>query len=196
MLVTSSDVRTPKIVQMLSNSSVELAWWMEGSQDQFRISGKARIVPAPDTAFHNMTSTLHSLGTASLNEGGEAERDDGGGCRDSQGKYDWEKKRKEVFEAMKPGMKATWCAPAAPGSRISSHDEANKWRCTGPYLNEIKTDEERKNYETALSNFAMVVIEPTQVDWVQLGEHPNRRTLFTRKDEQDRSHWVEEILIA
>ena len=49
--------------------------------------------------------------------------------------------------------------------------------------------------QIALGNFAMVIFEPTQVDWVQLGEHPNRRTLFTRKDEQGGTHWVEEILV-
>ena len=195
MLITSSDVRAPKVVQMLSNSSVELAWWMEGSQDQFRISGTAHVIPPPDHALHGVVDASRSLVIAALNEGGETERKDGGDGRDSQGKYDWESKRKEVFEAMKPAMKASWCVPVAPGSHIPSYDEPKKWPSEVPNFDDLKTDEDKKNYQTALSNFAMVVVEPTQIDWVQLGEKPNRRTLFMRKDEQEGSHWVEEILV-
>lgn len=167
---------------------------MDGSQDQFRISGKACVVPPPDNPFHTMTLIPRSLATSALDEGGEAEREDSGDGRDAQGKYDWEKKRKEAFEAMKPEMKASWCSPVAPGSQTPSYDEPNKWPSSIPNLKDLKTDADRKNYETALSKFSMIIIEPLQIDWVQLGEKPNRRTLFTRRDEQHGSHWSEEIL--
>jgi pyridoxamine 5'-phosphate oxidase len=194
LLVTSSDVRAPKVTQMFSNTSVEICWWMEGSQDQFRISGKATVVPPPDNALHNLMPSSNSLALSELNSSGEAERDDGSECR-LLGKYDWEKKRKEVFEGMKPAMKASWLTPKAPGSQMSSYDEPNTWRTEIPSFNELKTEEEKANYAFALDNFAMIVIEPLKIDWVQLGEHPNRRTLFTRKDESGGSIWVEDILV-
>lgn len=196
-MITSSDVRAPKVVQLLSNTAVELAWWMEGSQDQFRISGKARVVAPPDHSLSTVSgSETHSAVIAALNQGGEAEREDGSDGLDATSRsFDWEKKRREVFDDMKPGMKGTWVAPKAPGSPMASYDEPNSWRCTIPKWEEIKTDEERKNYQIALGNFAMILIEPLQVDWVQLGEHPNRRTLFTRKDEQGGSSWLEAIVV-
>ena len=193
LLITSSDVRAPKVTQMLTNPSLEIAWWMEGTQDQFRISGKVFVIPPPDNAFHTMKSTQHGLTMRTLDDSGE-ERDDGENCVSELGKFDWEKKRREVFEDMSPGMKATWCAPIAPGSKIPSYDEPNKWREPVPYFKDIKTDEERERYETALGNFALLLIEPVKIDWVQLGEHPNRRTIFTRKDESDGTKWDEAIV--
>jgi pyridoxamine 5'-phosphate oxidase len=188
LFITSSDVRAPKVVQMLSNTTVEVCWWMEGSQDQFRILSKALVVPPPDHPLREVQSELAALKV--LDEVGE-EREDG---RDQDGKFDWEKKRREVFEGMKPAMKASWCSPVAPGTPIPSYDEPSKWPREVPNLEDLKTEEDKKNYEFALSNFALVVFEPLNIDWVQLGEHPNRRTLFTRKGAVEDVKWDEEIV--
>ena len=195
LLVTSSDVRAPKIVQMLSNATVELCWWMEGSSDQFRIQAKAHVVPPPDHPLRNV-ATHAQLSTAKAFDEEVEEREDGETLKGADGKYDWEKKRREVFEAMKPQMKASWCAPVAPGSPIASYDvpTKEKWPTEVPNLEDLKTEEDKKNYETALSNFAMIIFEPSRIDWCQLGETPNRRTLFTRKDVLDGSKWEEQIV--
>lgn len=193
LFVTSSDVRSPKVVQMLSNSTVEVCWWMEGSNDQFRIQAKAFVVPSPDHALRDVAPQLFA--TRALDEAGE-EREDGESLKRTDGKYDWEKKRREMFEAMKPPMKASWCAPLAPGSPIASYDvpTKEKWPTEVPNLKDLKTEEDKKNYEFALSNFAMVIFEPARIDWIQLGESPNRRTLFVRKDFADGFEWEEQIL--
>ncbi|GJE99747.1 pyridoxamine 5'-phosphate oxidase-domain-containing protein [Phanerochaete sordida] len=194
LLVSSSDVRAPKVVQMLSNTTVELCWWMEGSSDQFRIQAKAHVVTPPDHALRGVSSQLPSV--RALDEGGE-EREDNETLLEKGGKYDWEKKRRETFEAMKPPMKASWCVPHAPGSRMASYDTPTReqWPTEVPDFADLKTDQDKKNYEFALSNFAMVVFEPTRVDWVQLGESPNRRTLFTRTDFAGGMEWEEQILV-
>lgn len=189
---------------MLANKRVELAWWMEGSQDQFRISGTAYVVGPPSTGVSSVPDGSSSSAVAALDEGGE-DSSDSDSSKDPEpsahstsfaapGTFDWEQKRRDVFEAMKPGMKATWCAPVAPGSSIASYDVPNSWRSTVPHLHELKTDEEKRNYEAALGNFALVVVEPTKVDWVQLGERPNRRTLFVRR-EGGGEGWDEQILV-
>ncbi|EKM61832.1 uncharacterized protein PHACADRAFT_248698 [Phanerochaete carnosa HHB-10118-sp] len=194
LLVTSSDVRAPKIVQMLSNATVELCWWMEGSNDQFRIQAKAFVVSPPDHALRSVSPQLFAA--QALDEAGE-EREDGENMRAPDGKYDWERKRREVFEAMKPQMKASWCAPLTPGSPMASYDVPTKehWPTEVPNFEDLKTHEDRKNYGLTLSNFAMIVFEPARVDWVQLGESPNRRTLFTRKDFADGFEWEEQIVV-
>ncbi len=186
LLMTSTDARSPKVVQMLSTPSVELAWWMEGSQDQFRISGRAFIVPPPDHAFHIMSDVPRGTALAVLDEKGE-EGQEGG-------KFDWEKKRREVFASMKPEMKASWCIPVAPGSIIPSYDEVKKWPNSVPNIDEASTAEDKNNWNEALSNFVLMVIEPVQVDWVQLAPRPNRRTRFSRTDDAV-FEWIEDILV-
>lgn len=166
---------------------------MEGSQDQFRMISRACVIPPPDDALKNVALESKGPSVSALDEVGEDREVDGDGMG-ADGKYDWEQKRKEVFEEMKPKMKASWCAPVAPGTPISSYDEPSKWPREVPNRKDLKTDEEKKNYETALSNFAMILFEPFQVDWIQLGEEPNRRTLFIRNDIGEVTKWEERIV--
>ena len=123
---------------------------------------------------------------AKLSEDGE----EGG----SGGKYDWEQKRRELFDAMSPYMRASWCRPP-PGSPISSYDDAKAWPKTVAKLGEAKTDEEKQNQAKALENFALVLIEPVDVDWVQLGVDPDRRTRFQREDKGGIVEWTETIAV-
>lgn len=166
---------------------------MEGSQDQFRMISRVCVIPPPDDALKNVALESKGPSVSALDEAGE-DREEGGDCRGTDGKYNWEQKRKEVFEDMKPKMKASWCAPVAPGTPISSYDTPSKWPREVPNRKDLKTEEEKKNYEIALSNFAMVLFEPFQVDWIQLGEEPNRRTLFIRKDIGEVTKWEERIV--
>lgn len=185
LFITSTDVRSPKVAQMRAHPSVEIVWWMEGSQDQFRIAGHVELVTSP---IHNRApGTLFPSGSAlsQLHSTG-AEGEDG----NDKGPYDWEKKRREVFDAMRPTMRATWARPVAPGSVIDSYDVPKDWTREVPSLEDAKTEEDKKNWHTAFTNFAMMLIEPSHIDWVQMGEKPNRRTLFTLTE----GKWKEEIL--
>ncbi|KAI0789451.1 pyridoxamine 5'-phosphate oxidase-domain-containing protein [Abortiporus biennis] len=184
ILITTTDVRSPKVTQMLSHPEIELAWWIAGSQDQFRISGTACIIPAPNHPFHIMQNIPSRSALATLTGSGEENEKE-------PGLYDWEKKRRDVFNNdMSRHMKAGWATPT-PGSVISSYDEGKSWPETLPKLEEAETEEDKKNLAIALSNFALIAIEPLEVDWVQLGITPNKRTKFTR----DGEIWLEEILV-
>jgi len=46
---------------------------------------------------------------------------------------------------------------------------------------EAQTEKEKELAELALSNYALIVIEPLNVDWPQMAIKPNRRTFFTRE---------------
>ncbi|OSD01186.1 hypothetical protein PYCCODRAFT_1392358 [Trametes coccinea BRFM310] len=178
LLLTSTDARTPKVLQLLANPAVELAWWMEGTQDQFRLSGFAHIVPAspaePDTSFRFAPIPADALALRTL----EAQA------------FDWEAKRLELFQQMSPGMRASWCVPGAPGSAIGSYEEQKEWPSQVPQ--EPQTEEDKKNAEMASKNFALMLIEPVSVDWVELGVKPNRRTIFTRRED---GGWTEQLAI-
>ncbi|KAH9829509.1 uncharacterized protein C8Q71DRAFT_408066 [Rhodofomes roseus] len=174
ILLTTTDVRTPKVSQIRGHPRVEITWWMGGSQDQWRIYGPVRLVPSPDVKIDSRSASQPSLALDRMDEQG----------------FDWEKKRLDVFDGMSAHMKASWCRPP-PGSTIKSYDEAKKWPQTVPKLGEAETDEDKRNQEQALRNFALVLVEAVEVDWVQLAEKPNQRTRFTRNGEE----WKEEIIV-
>jgi hypothetical protein len=88
-------------------------------------------------------------------------------------------------------MKASWCRPS-PGTKLEGgYEEAKKWPQDLPKLGEAETEEDKQNLETALGNFALVLIDPFEVDFVELGVIPNQRTVFARHGED----WVEEIVV-
>ncbi|KAF8204146.1 hypothetical protein K438DRAFT_1819155 [Mycena galopus ATCC 62051] len=172
LLLATTDIRTPKTAQMIANPHVQVVWWIDGSQEQYRFAGKAHIIPAPVHALHK--HFLHTVGP--LSEGGD---------------YDWEAKRIEVFKSMSPMMKASWCRPT-PGSRLEGgEDEAKKWpvKLEEP---EAGDEEGKRLWEMSLSNFALVIIEPQDVDYVELRPIPNRRTRFWRTSG---GVWNEEALV-
>ncbi|KAJ7157206.1 pyridoxamine 5'-phosphate oxidase-domain-containing protein [Mycena filopes] len=175
LLLATTDVRTPKTAQMIANPHVQVVWWISGAQEQYRIAGKAHIVPAPGHTLHK--HFVHPVGALT-----------GGG----QQSYDWEAKRLEVFKSMSPVMKASWCRPV-PGSRLEGGpDEAKKWPVK---LEEPQSDDDKEGkrlWEMSLANFALVVIEPQDVDYVELTPVPNQRTRFWRGP---KGVWDEEALV-
>ncbi|KAH9910495.1 uncharacterized protein BXZ73DRAFT_58361 [Epithele typhae] len=175
LLVTSTDAHTPKVTQLHASARVELCWWFPGTQDQFRIAGFAHVRPAPSPSAPAEPTPIPAGATAleTLRDGG----------------FDWDAKRREAFLAMSPGMRASWCAPDAPGSPLGSYEEQKGWPRSVPA--EPETEEDRKNWEMSLGNFALMLVEPVEVDWVELGVKPNRRTAFKREGEG----WVEQLVV-
>ncbi|KAF9055180.1 hypothetical protein BDZ89DRAFT_1124959 [Hymenopellis radicata] len=184
LLIMTTDSRTPKTSQIISNPHVQLAWWIEGTKEQFRIGGLASVIPAPTNGLykhflHSTKSALENSGICSLNKEG----------------FDWEKKRNEVFRGMSPVMKASWVRPVPGTPLVGGEEEANKWpvKLKEPDQNGIFDSEESKRlWELALSNFALVVVDPIDVDYVELAPIPNRRARFW-KDES--GQWQEEALV-
>ncbi|KAF9805423.1 hypothetical protein IEO21_09057 [Rhodonia placenta] len=174
VIITTTDIRTPKVWQLLAYGRTEICWWMAGSQDQFRIYGPVRVVRSPNARAEIRAPHIPSLALDRFDEQG----------------FDWEKKRLEVFDSMSAHMKASWCRPP-PGSVMESYDDAKKWPQTVPKLGEAESDEDKRNQEQALRNFSLILIEAVEVDWLQLGVHPNQRTRFVREEED----WAEQIIV-
>ncbi|KAF9260854.1 hypothetical protein L218DRAFT_962191 [Marasmius fiardii PR-910] len=175
LILSSTDIRTPKVEQIIANPNVEIAWWIEGTQEQFRISGIASVVSARDHLFYKHFE--EAIKNAGLNSGLRNMVDTD---------FDWEEKRREVFESMSAHMKASWCRPT-PGSVLTGGEEvAKRW----PVRVDKPGDEDggepsegnKRNWEVALGNFALVVVDPTEVDYVELGVIPNRRSQFWRNE--------------
>lgn len=174
LLLTTTDIRTPKTSQILLNPNIETVFWVENTQEQYRLTGQASIIPKPSHPYY-VHFNFDWPALVAL------EKED----------IDWEAKRIEVFDSLSGHLKASWCRPV-PGSKLEGgYEEAKKWPETLPKLGEEMSEADRKNLAIALGNFALVLIDPVAVDFVELGITPNQRTKFSREGET----WVEEILV-
>ncbi|KAG1902570.1 uncharacterized protein F5891DRAFT_143076 [Suillus fuscotomentosus] len=176
LLLTTTDIRTPKVAQIKSNPShrVEAHFWIKATNEQFRVSGHAAIYPSPELQ--------ENKGIEGVGEVYDAFR--------SQG-WDWEDERRRQFDSVGAHMRASWCRPI-PGSPMDSYSDAEKWPVTVAKPGEEGYD--AKNYEEARGNFALLLIDPIEVDYIELGVMPNRRTKFVRQESDD-ERWKEVILV-
>jgi len=159
VLVTTTDVRAPKVKQItLSSQKVELVWWFTDPMVQFRITGVAHILPNPS---HPLAS---SFPAARLSPSPD---------------FSWEEERFTTYKSKMGGvLRASFCRPV-PGTPIDNYDVGMEWPERLPVPGEEKTDEERALTKEALTNFALLVIEPNAVEYLELKPVPNRRTRWT-----------------
>lgn len=187
LLLSSTDIRTPKVKQLTTTPQAEVVWWIEGTKQQFRIIANIHIVPTPSHPLHS--NFKHNLSNAETGSALSLFKND-----------DWETRRTDMFKSMSANMKASWCRPL-PGSPLEGgQEEAKKWpeRIEEPKLGlpREEYDKAKRNWDTALGNFALVIIDPIEIDFVDLSSPPDRRTLFTKKKDAGHSDtWVEEELV-
>ncbi|KAF7799644.1 hypothetical protein EIP86_010884 [Pleurotus ostreatoroseus] len=187
LLFGSTYTRSAKVQDIIANPSVELSWLIEGTSNQFRVSGRAFVVPSPDNKlFEECAQKMkRSLALAVLESQGEEGKPEGEA-------FSWEALRLESFNSVPPTMRAKWCVADEPGTVLKSYEELSKYPVAVPPLERATTEEQKKNWQEAFNNFALVVIEPYQVEWLQLDERPNRKTVWTKTDEDE---WKEEIVL-
>ncbi|OCB89010.1 hypothetical protein A7U60_g3817 [Sanghuangporus baumii] len=190
ILLTTTDVRTSKATQLAENTHVELAWLLPKAQAQIRILGNAYIHPSPDFLLNGADSisgeekrTIENA-VAKLQSAFPAKELGGEG-------FDWEKERIERFDAAGGHMRASWARPV-PGSRLIDPGDAKESPETLPKSDE--TGDKKELVATALKNFALVIIDPLEVDYVEVGVMPNRRTRFFRESAGE-GGWKEEALV-
>lgn len=165
LLITTTDIRTPKAAQIRENPAVAAVFWFAKPGEQYRLTGRATIFPG---------SSMDGLAVDKSNKD----------------KKDWEKERKRIFNTVSGHLRASFARPI-PGTPIDSYDEAKKWPVRLPPL-----DEGGEEVEKAYKNFALIIIEPTEVDLVEFGGYENRefdqRTRFRR---DGNTKWDEQILV-
>ncbi|KAF8588562.1 hypothetical protein K439DRAFT_1384356 [Ramaria rubella] len=169
LLLATTDIRTPKAHQLHVNTSSEATFWFSKSNIQFRISAITHLLPHPSHSWN------------ALFPRDELSGDTG---------FDWEQHRLKMFDDMSAHLRASFVRPV-PGTPMESYDEAKKWPVTAPRRGETDGEEEERIVEQALNNFALVVLNPIEVDFLELGPIPNRRTKWTKKEEG----WEEQIVV-
>lgn len=79
-----------------------------------------------------------------------------------------------------------------PGLPLSSYDEGKHWATTVPKPSEAEGEEQESLVNQALDHFVLVVLDPTEIDLVELEPIPNRRTKWTKKSNNE---WTEQIVV-
>lgn len=174
-LVVTTDARTPKSIQLANDPSVEIAWWLAATQHQFRILGQAYILPSPKFSETSSSQFPFPADRLAPYPG-----------------FNWEDERVRQFRKLSPELRASFVRPV-PGTKLSEWDgkmEDLPQTLVEGY-DEANTDEEKKQLDQALHNFALIVIDPQEIDLVDLGSQPNVRTKWFRKNEQ----WQEEGVV-
>ncbi|OAX31210.1 hypothetical protein K503DRAFT_110193 [Rhizopogon vinicolor AM-OR11-026] len=176
LLLTTTDIRTSKVTQIKSSSNrrVEANFWIKATNEQFRISGRAAIYPSPKLSEQKGIEGVGEVYDAFKSQG-----------------WNWEDERRKQFDNIGAHMRASWCRPV-PGSPMNSYSDAEKWPVKVPKPEEEGYDADE--YEEALGNFGLLLIDPIEVDFVELGVMPNRRTRFVRQ-KSDGKKWKEVILV-
>ncbi|CDS01657.1 hypothetical protein [Sporisorium scitamineum] len=182
-LMTTTDVRTPKVVQLTSQSSLrsqgedgsrggecEIAWWIESTQMQFRISGTVHVLPTPG---HPLRSLF------------PFERLSPPRAPDAMETFGWDAERKRILNKLNAGLLASFCRPT-PGTphpnadrlgEAKPKDDVNSpWPLELPQPGKEETEEQKRQLEESEKNFALVVVEPYKVDLVNLAE--DTRTIY------------------
>ncbi|GAA5936140.1 uncharacterized protein JCM15063_002720 [Sporobolomyces koalae] len=178
-LVVTTDARTPKSKQLAADPSVEIAWWLAATQHQFRILGKAYILPSPDFSQSSSTKFPFPADKLAPYPG-----------------FNWEDERIRQFRKLSPELRASFVRPV-PGTSLSDWD--GKMEDLPETLveghDQAKTDEEKKQLDQALYNFALIVIDASEIDLVDLGAQPNVRTKWFRKQSEGTDKWDEQGVV-
>ncbi|KAI9569438.1 pyridoxamine 5'-phosphate oxidase-domain-containing protein [Boletus coccyginus] len=178
LILSTTDVRSPKVTHLAANATTEVVYWTPSTLEQFRVLGRASVVP--EVGYPGTYPSPRGVVYEALEKEG----------------FDWEAKRVETFDQMSAHMKATWCRPA-PGTPLTRGEEETKgWPEKLPKLGEATDEREKKNLAVALSNFALLVIEPFEVDYIEFRVQPERRTLFERDWEDERAVEFKETLVV
>ena len=185
LLLSSTDIRTPKVRQLTQDPSAEIAWWIEPTKQQFRIACKAYLLPAPG---HHLRAQFMDVLASTDPETSLAQFKT----------HDWEETRQTMFKSMSGHMKASWCRPI-PGSLLTDDPaNINSWperlEDPGSDVSKQSYPEAKRLWDIALNNFALVVIDPYEIDFVDLSLIPNERILFT-KQKGSPGLWDEEKLV-
>jgi len=183
LLVSTTDIRTPKIQELASitegHPNAEIVWWIAEANEQYRFSGTMHVLPEPH----------HPLAKTFPRDRLKPEI----GATEADTKAWWEAERVKVFnEKMGPALRAGFCRPT-PGSKMDRYEEGEGWPTTLPKSYEVPEGDEKvkAQVEEALKTFALMVLEPNVVELVELGVVPNRRTRY----EKNEDGWEENIVV-
>ncbi|WRT64641.1 uncharacterized protein IL334_001575 [Kwoniella shivajii] len=171
LLLTTTDTRMSKPVHLAHSPTTEIAWWIENTNVQFRITGSAVTIPSSSADDEDkFKEAIKKLGVEGSEEGT---------------KEYWVEKKKELWKSVSGHLRAGFGRPK-PGTPLDQVPSSDTWPETIPA--ESDKPEEQKTIKFAYDNFAIIAIAPEAVEYLELKPIPNRRTQYKR---QSNGEWEE-----
>ncbi|KDN52920.1 hypothetical protein K437DRAFT_266126 [Tilletiaria anomala UBC 951] len=199
-LLTTTDIRSPKAQQILKQQQqegeahVEIAWWMEKAQLQFRLACTAHLLPHADNE--------HYMGF----DGSKLVPPPASLSSKRPTSFDWAFERSRIFEKMSLGLLASFARPT-PGSEHPNgneidaegagkdhedglNDKANPWPMELPKPGDAETKADQDALALSDKNFALVVLAPYKVDVLDLVR--SKRSVFELQGGRSggNEHWT------
>ncbi|KAL1694843.1 hypothetical protein GGG16DRAFT_46506 [Schizophyllum commune] len=169
VLVAPVDMRTPKLAHLLAHSRIRLSWHLPDAGEQYYIAGTVAILPTPqDTLYPHYAFAIRR---PEANSGLRALADEG---------FDWDKLREEVYHSLDARQRKSFASRRLPGSSISVEEAGSS------------EDSPEVEEHAAQSNMGLVVIDPAEVEVLEMEEWPlTRRTRYWRSRD---GIWESELL--
>jgi pyridoxamine 5'-phosphate oxidase len=104
---------------------------------------------------------------------------------------EWEHERLKAYDALSGFLRASFLRPV-PGSKLVNPEDAKKWPKELPTRAEAANDKEKEQVDEALKNCAMLLLEPREVDVLELAPVPNLRTIYVKSSDIS---WTEESVV-
>ncbi|KAK4047576.1 hypothetical protein OIV83_005363 [Microbotryomycetes sp. JL201] len=155
-MVITTDVRSPKVQQIATSPFVSLSWWMPPTMTQFRIRAKAFIFSPPKH------SELLPFPARQL---------------EPAAGFDWEQERLRHWRKLTPELRASFLRPT-PGSFLA--EDPTDWPEVLPH--DLEASEHEELIRLALSRFALIILDPHEVDICELARQPHSRTIYKLAD--------------
>lgn len=165
LLVISTDVRMLKSQQLLEQqrsgeNGFEIAWWMPGTQDQFRISGLAWLYhPAHADTFPGARLCAEHVHVG-----------DG-----AAGAWTWARERMRVWAKHTPALRGTFAGPLLR----EAHADKNPSRAIELPAERADADDPAA-FDFALDQFCLVVFEVDHVERIRIQPSPGARWAWAR----------------
>jgi len=166
LLVSTTDVRTPKVSQLYSSISgsrsgcvAELAWWIEEAGEQYRIAADTYVMPKPGHDLHGRLP-FEKLGDYSEEVVSMEER-----------MQWWERERVNTFDdKMGDILRASFVRPEPGSVLVGGYKSAMEWpERLSRSADVVEGSKEAEQVTEALSNFALLVFRPYKVERIELG---------------------------
>lgn len=193
-LLICTDLRSPKIDQIIHRSSTDhqpgtpssICWWFAPTGEQYRIQAKAYVVPPSSTSSTFPRISREQEDRLSPVWKHQKLKDS---TKRGDLKFDWEEERKRIFDKLSTDLKLSFLGRSKPGSKLINPEDSIL-----PPPQQIQTFEEldQDSKSFALSNFALIVLDPISVDLVRLETVPHQRFSWKRVSDDE---WEETELV-
>ncbi|OZJ05221.1 hypothetical protein BZG36_02454 [Bifiguratus adelaidae] len=175
LLCFSTDIRSAKCRELARTRLAQFCWWFPSEQRQFRIACETYIIASPESNSHigTPTSELEALSQCFVHPP----------AKGTSERFSWDNECGYHFDRL-PNIIRGWHVGPPPSAPCDDN--------TVPFdqlpLSRTSADHDLK-LRQAQQNFALIVMKPKSVDFVDMAQQPPTRLLFESGEDDRSSSW-------